>query len=254
MLENPDKNIYVTVCVPTHEIVPYQFAFDLANMCAHTVHASGDLIKIQTFVQAGTYVHRARQNLIDNVPGAHYILWLDSDMRFPKDLMLRLMQHNEAMVGINYSTRGFPPRYVAIKRVSVDHQDDGLGGYLCATTEESTGLEEVEAIGFGAVLMKAAIIPTLPQEGTPWFWYGLDDENKELHVGEDVWFCRLVREAGWKIHVDHDISKECSHVGLMEFKVQHAEGELERKQEEEPNVDHLVYNVKGPDSELAESE
>jgi hypothetical protein len=254
MIESPDDNIYVSICVPTHEFIPYQFAFDLANMCAFAVHASGDRIKIQTFVQAGTYVHRARQNLIDNVPGAHYILWLDSDMRFPKETLLRLIQHDKPMVGINYSTRGVPPRFVAIKRVSIDHQEDGLGGKICATLEDSTGLEEVEAIGFGAVLMKAAIIPTLPTEGEPWFWYGLDKNDRELHVGEDVWFCRLVREAGWQIFVDHDLSKECAHVGVLEYKVQHAEGELERKREEDPDVDHLVYNIAKPDSELAEPE
>lgn len=255
----PETGKYrIIVCVPTHAMVPYQFAFDLANMIGYTIAAIGDKVDIITNVMAGTYVHKAREQLLNEAlgMGCHYMLWLDSDMRFPKDLLVRLLAHDEKMVGINYSTRGIPPRFVAIKRIGVDHKDDGLGGALCPTWEESTGLEEVEAIGFGAVLMKAEIAVTLP-ENEPVFWFGYSDDMG-THVGEDVWFCRMVRQYNpdLKILLDHDLSKECAHCGHLEYRVEHAQVMLEEgaKAEGGERGDHLVYGATDGDSELAESE
>jgi hypothetical protein len=253
MIETPDIEPYrVIISIPTLDHVPYQFAIDLANMVGWSNAAIGDKVAIATNIVANTYIHKGRQQLLDEALklGGHYVLWLDSDMRFPKDLLIRLLAHDKEMVGINYSTRGIPPRFVAIKRVGID--DENNEGYACATYPDSTGLEEVEAVGFGAVLMKMVVTQTLP-ENEPWFWYGYNDAGR-THVGEDVWFCRLVRKGGWKIYVDHDLSKECRHMGQMEFALEHAQKMLEDRQEEEPDVDHLVYRVADSGGELAEQE
>lgn len=251
------------VNVPTHEMVPYQFAFDLANMIGYTAAMVGDKLDIVTNVVPGTYVHKARQQLVSGALeiGCNWMLWVDSDMRFPKDALLRLMQHNVDVVGVNYATRQMPPRYVAIKRVSADAKDQK--GALCPTRPESTGLEEVEALGFGLVLMKASITENMPKD-EPWFWFGWDFE-KGLHVGEDVWFCRLARKGGAKIFVDHDLSKEIAHCGHFEYRIEHANGfesEIadmiedyeEYHGEARPNGDHDVLGVADGDGQLAEQE
>ena len=222
MITAPDEpNPRVTICIPTHNMVPYQFASSLAAMVGYTIYTFGGKIDITTNWVVGTYVHKARQQLVEEAyeTGTNYMLWLDSDHHFPMDLLVRLLAHDKEMVGINYSTRGVPPRYVAIERISTDHQDDELGGKIKATRAEDTGIEEVEALGFGAVLMKAVILPTLPKD-KPWFFFKWDVKSGR-HVGEDVWFCRLVRKAGWKIYVDHDLSKECTHIGDMAYRLEH---------------------------------
>lgn len=248
------------VNVPTHEMVPYQFAFDLANMIGYTIAMVGDKLDIVTNVVPGTYIHRARQQLIDQSleMGCNWMLWCDSDMRFPKDALLRLMQHNEDFVGINYSSRTIPPRYIGIKRIGIDHQEDGLGGALLPTRPDSTGLEECEAMGFGLVLMKAAWLPRLPTD-KPWFFFGWD-ENRAKHVGEDVWFARLAREAGVKLYIDHDLSKECAHCGHMEYRLEHA-NEFEHETadmiddfEEETHGDHELQRASDGGGQLDEQE
>lgn len=251
MIQLPDAaqqgKYHVAVCIPSHETLPYQFANSLANMLGYSVHEIGDMVNITTHWCVGTYVHRAREQLVREIAqmGAHYILWLDSDHDFPKDLLIRLLAHDKAMVGINYATRGVPVRYVGIKRASIDHPDDPA---LLETTEESTGLEETEALGFGAVLMKTAILPTLPEDG-PWFFFEYNFEEG-IHVGEDVYFCRLVRQAGWEIHCDHDLSKECTHVGQIAYRLNH----VWAMEEDGLNVDHYIQRTTDGDSELAESD
>lgn len=262
------KKQRLVINVPTHDQVPYSFAFDFANMLGYTVAAVGDKLDIVTNCVPGTYVHKARQQLIDGAweMGTNWILWLDSDMRFPKDLVLRLMQHDEDMVGVNYSTRQVPPRYVTIKQVAMD--DPNEKGSLCATRKDSTGLEEVDAIGFGAVLMKAYWLEKMPED-KPWFWFDMDPRNGN-HIGEDVWFCRMARQdAGIKIYVDHDLSKEIAHVGGMEFRLEHAtefehlhadmiDGYYEyhglEKPEETEDGDNDVQRVADGGSELDEQE
>jgi hypothetical protein len=120
------------------------------------------------------------------------------------------------MVGINYAQRGVPSDFVAIKTVGL-----GAAGVKLRTTDESTGLEEVEAMGFGMVLMKTSALTGMPDpDEVPWF------QNRHLGgeqwMGEDVFFCERFREAGGRIFVDHDLSKECRHVGQFEYTLAHA--------------------------------
>jgi hypothetical protein len=219
MITAPDADgtYRIHVMVPAGDQVSAQWAMSFANMIGYTIAHLGNKITLHTAARIGTYVHTAREDLIRDAEeaGGHYILWCDTDHKFPPDALIRLLAHDKAMVGINYPTRRMPPRYVAIKRTAIEHPG---GGKLCETRRDSEGLETVEGLGFGLVLMKMAILPTLPKEG-PWFFFEHNDNGK--HVGEDVWFCRLVRQAGWEIHVDHDLSKDCTHVGTVEYRLDH---------------------------------
>lgn len=236
------------ISIPTHQMVPYQFAVDFANMVGYTIAMLGDQLDVMTNVVAGTYVHKAREQLVKSglEQGFHWMLWLDSDMRFPRDLVPRLMSHNKDFVGINYATRQIPSRFVAIKRTTLDHPDDGLNLY---TGEESTGLEEVEAVGFGAVLMKGSALANLPPDKL-WFWYEWH-QDRNVFVGEDVYFCRMLRQSGVKIYVDHDLSKDCAHVGDMEYLTRHAAVQWE---EDHADGDNELHGVTDGGGELAEPE
>lgn len=212
----------VMVAVPTHDQCQAMFAYDLAQMMAFTacnfVGPDQPLEAISLAFVTGTYVHSARQQLADLAieQGADFVLWLDSDMRFPKDTMVRLLAHREAVVGINYSKRGLPPAYVGIK--SVDPP------VPCVTGPDSTGLEDVEAMGFGAVLMRTSVLSDLHDpkgEDGPWFFYEWDADQERM-IGEDVRFCQLLGAAGYQPKVDHDLSKQCKHIGTLEYMIEHA--------------------------------
>jgi len=218
----------IAVAVPAHDQVDALFAYDLAQMMSLTAGVLPEGVNLGMYFVTGTYIHKARTELLEAVieDGASHVLWLDSDMRFPRDTLIRLLQHQQPVVGVNYSKRRIPAEYVAIKHVP-DPDDPEDEGIICHTTAESTGLEEVDALGFGAVLMELdQLRGALPDPKIePWFWY--EALPNGMQMGEDVYFCtRMLRERlGMRIFVDHDLSWQCAHIGRFEFKCAHAETE-----------------------------
>lgn len=214
----PVDPVRIAIAIPSHDQCPFLFAYDLANMVAYTVAAMPDGVHLGLNAVTGTYVPNARQELTEEMvrQGADWVLWLDSDMRFPNDLLVRLLRHRAQMVGVNYSTRSADdPHPVAIKRVGLDGPGERL-----RTGDDSAGLEEVEAVGFGAVLIRGDVLAALPPlSDGPWFNIEWMPDRREW-IGEDVFFCRLLRKMGVKIQVDHDLSKEIRHVGNAEYQLQ----------------------------------
>ena len=217
--------LQIVILIPAHS-TEAKFTYDLAQLCIYTAMSmppdEGNSLGL--FMVPGTYVHSARQELAELAlarPGLTHVLWLDADMRFPADTIIRLLQRDKNVVGINYSKRAIPPDYVAIKHFPENNR--GVGK-KCVTTADSTGLEEVDAIGMGVVLMTASAFNGLPDpKQDRWFWFKQLPDGKQM--GEDVYFCDMLRKAGQKIYVDHDLSKDCSHIGNFEYRCAHAEAE-----------------------------
>ena len=220
------KGLNIAVLLPAFGTMCSSTAVDLAVMMGFLGAgpvAAGLFERVSLSMKIDTYVHSARQTLIEQAisDGADYMLWLDSDMRFPMNVLLRLMNHKKDVVGINYSTRGMPPDFVTIKKMGKDNLKDP-GGKPCITGSDSTGLEKVDAIGFGAVLIRTGALKRLPDpKKHPWFWFENMPKTGRM-IGEDVYFCRMLRRSGVSIYVDHDLSKECAHIGTFEFRCEHA--------------------------------
>jgi hypothetical protein len=170
---------------------------------------------------------------------ADYTLWLDDDMRFPRDSLIRLLQRNVDIVGANYCTRRMPPAPIAIKKI-----DQVNGSTRLQTREEDTHLERVDALGFGVVLVKSKVALKV---GYPWFETSDPKEGGEAaRVGEDVDFCIKAKAAGFDVFVDHGLSQEVRHIGQFDYSVAHAvaiEGE---------HGDKHIRNIADGSGELAE--
>lgn len=183
----------IVICTPTRDTVNAGFAYDLVNL----VRYNSDAVFAVT---QGTYLSNLRSLLVKTSlqNGASHILFIDSDMRFPHDSLDRLLAHDADIVGANYRQRtqeGFTAR-----------KD---GSFI--TSKDKTGLEEVDTMGMGVTLIKADVFKKLPE---PWFDMPFVGDK---HVGEDVSFCNLARSHGFKIMVDHDLSQQIKHAGLIEF-------------------------------------
>lgn len=235
---NTGPPIKVAICIPTHDMVPAGFMYDLTQMvgvwCATAVADEVSDLAINmvqaTIVQAGRE-ELAQQALLTDCT---HLLWCDSDHRFPKDALHRLFAHNKDIVGINYSTRRFPPEYVAFEEI--DTESRTLKKLV--TDENSTGLQKAAAIGFGLTLVKAKVFWEMEK---PWFdfkWIGPGADWQ----GEDVHFCTKARELGYEILVDADLSKECTHIGQFQYRLEHATVIEEQKKEE---WDHGAGDIRG---------
>ncbi len=259
------SGIKVAICVPTHDTVPAYFAYDLAAMIGWTTlifTKEGAIEDVSLYFVKGTYVHTARQELLANAlrGGADYVLFIDSDMRFPKDALVRLLARSEPFVGTNYAHRRIPPDYVAVKTSTrLDEDGERIDGELLRTTLESEGLEEVEALGFGFVLIHTSVFQEMakihpPKDKGP-FWFFEYHPEVKTHVGEDVYFCRLAREAGATIFVDHDLSKMIRHIGQMEFGLEHTWAFYEDAEKEKADgADHQLHDAVGGGGDGAEQE
>jgi GT2 family glycosyltransferase len=142
--------------------------------------------------------------------GADYILWIDADMRFPKNTIERLLAHDKDIVGVNATTRNYPVSPTA-KHLECDFEKNS-STWIPVNSKGKTGVEKVAAIGCGVMLCKAEVFKKTPQ---PWFWFHKLKSDKIL--GEDVHFCIAAHDAGFETWVDHGLSNEIGHIGQYTY-------------------------------------
>jgi len=202
----------VSICVPARDEVATGFAHDLAIMSARWYAAAPVGARFDVHIVNGTLIadQRAKLARMALTSGADYALYLDSDMRFPPYLLEKLVAHGKDIVACNYATRRLPVKTVAFSDFAT---------LKCIYSHDRTGLEEVDAIGMGAMLVKTEVFRKLPQ---PWFNVSYLPSGG-MYVGEDIYFCKLAQAHGFKVFVDHDLSKDVKHIGKMEFTHDHAE-------------------------------
>ncbi len=214
----------INIVVPTHDMTPAMFAYDLGQLMAFTTMNMPEDTSIGLSFLPGTYIHTARQDLMLHCleEGDDYVLWLDSDMRFPKETLVALLQHKVTMVGANYAKRSLPTGPVAMSVIGTAENGGAVPLQQTPLDEDmlAEGLVEVEAIGFGALLMNMEKFHSLPPltEG-PWFDQHYDPATGEW-TGEDVSFCKLIREKlDIKIFVDRDLSRVIGHIGQFTYRL-----------------------------------
>jgi hypothetical protein len=183
-----------------------EFAFSLVDMIQRTYGETNspiDRISVQAF--GSSILPFSRQSLANYAlhVGATHTLWIDSDMKFPNDMLLRLNRHHKPIVGINAMSRRAPFRCTA--QVSE--------GEPLVTTKDSTGLEKVHRMGFGCMWIATDVFKEMD---VPYFDFQYIPE-KECWRGEDFGFFERARERGHSFYVDHDLSKEVQHMGSFGF-------------------------------------
>jgi len=115
-----------------------------------------------------------------------YLLFIDSDMRIPPGAIFKLMSYGKPVTaGYFFSRSGnhFPCAFTETK----DREYVSL-------FEPNSGLKEVDAVGMAFTLIETHVLKQLKD---PWFEWG--------KYGEDIGFCRKVRDLGYKIFVDTDL-------------------------------------------------
>lgn len=199
--------MHLSITGPTRDLVPASFAVDLAQLYAYT-QARGPWQTVTVGFVNSTYIHVGREFVLEASikSGATHVLWLDTDLSFPREAAVLLSMHDEPFVGVNYLMRHDGGNWTAMR-----------GEARVQTTSCSTGLEAVDAVGFGCVLMRTEIAKDVPR---PWFRHGLNHAGGD--VGEDIQFCRKLRDAGHTIWIDHDLSKSIGHVGLHTYRAEFA--------------------------------
>ena len=153
----------------------------------------------------GANIADARNSLMIQAleSGASHLLMCDTDQVYPPDTLTKLLSHNVDVCGVRVHSR-WPPYAPVFYR-------GRLGQYEFIPDEEmySGDLVEVDATGTGCILINMDICDKVDP---PWFKFSTVNERP---VGEDIYFCSKVREAGLKIAVDTSI--EVGHLSTIEI-------------------------------------
>lgn len=201
----PALSNQVVICVPTNGTVHAKFTYCLVQAIQFTERKG---IPVRLDMDAGTVLSNQRQVLLTTAVDTHnadHIMWLDSDMTFPEDVIVRLLEHRKRVVCATYSKRVPPFHPTAF--ISIDPVEP--------VNTEGYGLVNVRYTGFGCVLMKANVIDDMPSPHFPLKWHA---PSSTWH-GEDMGFYDLLDHNDIKIFCDLDLSREIGHLGQREFLV-----------------------------------
>jgi GT2 family glycosyltransferase len=195
----------VGICIPARGQMEVTTAFDLTMMAAYM--AAKKNIDLNVYTSQGTLIFDQRNSLVRTAveEKCDYILFIDADMRFPKDTFERLLKANKDIIGVNATTRMMPPKPTA-RNIQIN--EDGSVDWLEVFSNKEKGIGKVDAIGCGVMLIKTSCLKNIPQ---PYFYF--EQLLKGKLLGEDIYFCIKAKDAGVQTWVDHDLSMEIGHVG-----------------------------------------
>lgn len=180
------------IAVPCMDQVPAPFAQSLAML-----QKTGECV---LSMQMGSLIYTSRNNLAQMAiqMDVDYVFWLDSDMVFEPDTLIRMMdtlQKNDYDILTGLYFRRVPP-YTPVLFDKLD-----IYRNICSWSEfHEIPAEpfEVGGCGFGCVLMKTDV------------FYDVQSKHGNMFApiannGEDIAFCWRARDCGFKIYCDPSV-------------------------------------------------
>jgi len=206
------KQFSVAILTPTTGLCRMEYAQSLARLVMYFSQVRiFKNVKLQTLCVdavsgsgiAENYERMVTKHLADTTTRWTHFLSIEDDMGFAPDCLHTLAQRRLPIVGANYSTnKGSPLRFTAA----------GLKNRVL-TTAESKGVEEISLLPQGFTLVAREVYETLPK---PWFLMGYSPVSGN-YVYQDYYFSEQAKKAGFKLYVDHDVSKKICHVGPKQY-------------------------------------
>jgi len=182
-MANKQKEIRVVVGLPSTEMMKAKTAHAIGAMLLHSADKVIDFLLIQSCDIASSRTWLAKQAVEKN---ATHLLFIDSDMLFPSDVLDQLLAREKDIIGVEYNKRKFPLETVT--------------AYDPAVEKSETEPFKVGIAGTGIMLINTDVFKN-PNMDPNWFSFGRNAEGKNV-IGEDGWFCFEARKAGYEIYVD----------------------------------------------------
>lgn len=190
----------ILIAIPCMDQVPAPFAQSLAM-----IQKTED--NVACAFQMGSLIYTSRNNLALQAMKTEfdYMLWLDSDMVFQQDLLIRMKQTMDEK-GLDFLTGLYFRRVPPFTPVLFDQLDIAEDGSCTWTDFKDVpeGLFKVGGCGFGCVLIKTDVLFDVQAKFGELF-------NPIANMGEDLSFCWRARQCGYDIWCDPSLV--CGHVG-----------------------------------------
>lgn len=195
----PARRLKVAICFPSSDMVHADFALALAGLCSAAHPIDTPIVNNKSSIVA-----IARNNGVERAQelGADFLLFLDSDMVFPRTTLHRLLLSRKDIVGATYAKR--VPPYAML----------GAAAHTPPVCE-ADGLVAMRHMPTGCLLIRMTVFEALAR---PYFRFGYDERTGAI-AGEDYVFCDRAREAGFGVWCDAHLSQEIGHIGQHVFKI-----------------------------------
>jgi len=131
-----------------------------------------------------------------------HLLFIDDDMMFPVDTLTRLLAHNKEIIGVNYHPRMLCTLYMV--GLFGDEED---GGEKVKEEDLPKELFTCRGVGAGVLLIDTCVFHKIER---PWFAWEVHEYGM-VTEGEDFYFCKKAREAGYEIWCDPTL--KINHLG-----------------------------------------
>lgn len=240
----------VTVCVPSGDTWKGTTAAAAMAMVSYSTQHGVlcSVLNVQTSI-----VSHARNSTVKLAleSGCDYLMFLDSDMKFPPDTLIRLLKHDKMIVGATYNkkTPGKDGKYETLGRMKGERPaviGDGIveahmmpGGVMlvkadvyrrmhwpwyaeCYRWSGADGLEAFKHMlrDYFAEIPPMSVITEL-EDSQLGAWikdnYAIDKGDDSIPmISEDYFFCRKATRHGIPVFCDLGLTYEISHIGAIE--------------------------------------
>ncbi len=187
----------------------YRTAEGPTLLCAMEMAAySSQFIDMLPIGSSGAYVEQNRNGIVQYAMNTgiefDWLFWMDTDMIFPPDTLLRLIAHDKDIIGCNYRTRTPPYLYT--------------GHYLDERGNDSLDLENVFRPGVvqmsqlptGLLLTRFSVYQR-PE------WNGIWFDASTRGPRDDIYFCRFAKSLGYTIWCEQDLTAKVRHRDIQEI-------------------------------------
>lgn len=203
----------ILVAVPCMDTTPVGFTLSLVDMLTYS-QKLGDDIKLCMHTNSLVYDSRNLLSLTAIEQNFDYVLWLDSDMVFPPDLIEYMLGTMDILGDIDMLTEVYymrkPPHSPVLYSVidEPELKDGQVQKKIQTMTNIPDSLFTVEGCGFGCVMTKVSLLKEVWDKFgpafTPYPW-----------ASEDMSFCYRVKQLGKKIWCDS--VRTIGHIGTAVF-------------------------------------
>lgn len=214
------SNNRVLVAVPTWlSVYPESYANHSGSFMEEIKMARDTGLEIEFAPLLRSSIVTARNELVRKAieRGCTHLFFMDDDMLMPIGAIHKLLSRNKDIVSGLCHLRT-PPHYPSAF-FDPDDEDGKIFYIQDWWSHHPDELMQVDAVGSACVLIKTEVFQKIQEMKVPgvkdagqdlWYLYGKARPGENT-VGEDVFFCKLARDAGFEIWVDKTVS--FGHIG-----------------------------------------
>jgi cellulose synthase/poly-beta-1,6-N-acetylglucosamine synthase-like glycosyltransferase len=189
MIDEANIKHTVSILIPSRGYCHMAFAMCLRNL------EMPPMTLLETKYNTGCFVDIMRNELA-GAARMDWVLFIDDDVLPKKDALIKLIALDKDIVSGVYFARQQPhwPQVFKVNKENGERYDP-------IWEWKKDGPYEIDAAGAGFLLVKREVFNKV---SLPWFKCEQDETGRRSR-GEDMYFCRKAKEAGFKIWVDPSV-------------------------------------------------